>query len=289
VGQDADLYRLVIWDLADAFASQWHTLDLESFTAILGRRNVYCITMWCLPIQFREGIDAHLRGTNGYIGSVEIDVGNPIQKTLLLDQLIDLAVIADGCVTLELSWEGTPESSFAGADRFLPRGERRVAYGKLDGLEPPAPEPTEFSDRGRIYADRYNRKRRFTVHERVLRALSALRPQSGEPPAFSISTLLGANAQPMEAKFPEAKFVRYLLNPEHPNERDKAKFFGDILGIGTEDWRYLVAQFYTGLKRVDLATLKVKAWKDSYGASLNCIMPVLGLNGRVAMVETNWI
>src|SRR5215813_6286455 len=106
VGQDADLYRLVIWDLADAFASQWHTLDLENFPVILGRRNVYCITMGCLPVQFREGIDAHLRGTNGYLGSVEIDVGNPIQKTLLLDQLIDLAVIADGCVTLELSWEG---------------------------------------------------------------------------------------------------------------------------------------------------------------------------------------
>ncbi len=289
MGHDPDLYRLIIWDLADAFSGQWHTLDLESFPVILGRQNVYSITMGCLPIQFREGVDADLRETKGYLGSVEIDLGNPIQKTLLLDQLIDVAVIAEGCVTLELSWEGTPESGFAGADRFLPRGERRVAYGELDGLKPPIPEPSEFSERGRIYAGRYNGKRKYTIHERVLRALSALRPQNGEPSEFSFGGLLAANAQPIEAELPEAKFVRYLLNPEHPTGRKKAKFFNDVLGIGAEDWRYLAAQFYAGLKKADFAKLKVKAWKDGYGASFNCIMPVLGLNGRVAMVETNWI
>jgi hypothetical protein len=256
VGHDADLYRLIVWDLADAFSSQWHTLDLESFPVILGRRNVYCITMGCLPAQFREGIDADVRDTKGYLGSVEIDLGNPIQKTLLLDQLIDVAVVAEGCVTLELSWEGTAESSFAGADRFLPRGERRVAYGELDGLKPPIPEPSEFSERGRIYADRYNGKRHYTVHERVLRALRTFRPENGEPSEFSFGALLAANAPPIEAELPEAKFVRYLLNPEHPNGREKAKFFNDVLAIGAGDWRYLCNAVLCGTQESRLSQVE---------------------------------
>src|SRR5271170_2089506 len=200
-GHNMDLYRTIIWDLADAFAGQWHTLDLEDFPIVLGRRNVYCITMASLPIEFRDGIDARLRITNGYLGSVEIDLGNPIQKKL--------------------------------------RGERRVAYGELDGLKPPIPEPTNFSDRGQISADRYNGKRRYTVHDRVLLALSRLQPQSGEPVAFSFEASPVAKVDVLEAELPEAKFVRYLLNPDHAHGRGKAKFFNDELGIGADDWRYL--------------------------------------------------
>src|SRR6266516_5841 len=289
VGHDMNLYRTIIWDLADAFVRQWHTLDIESFPTVLGRRNVYWITIASLPIGFRDGIDARLRATNGYLGSVEIDVGNPIQKRLLADQLIDVAVIADGCVTMELSFEGTPETTFAGADQFVPHGERRVPYGELDDIKPPLPKPPHFSARGQISADRYHGKRRYTVHDRVLLALNRLWPQSGEPVAFSFDALRLAKADVLEAELPEAKFVRYLLNPDHADGRGKAKFFSDELGIGAGDWRYLAAQLYGGLKKADLAKLKVKAWEDGYGASFNCVMPVLGLNGRVAMIETNWI
>lgn len=288
-GHDMDLYQTVIWDLAEAFAGQWHTLDLEKFPMILGRQNVYCITAATLPVEFREGIDARLRATNGYLGSVEIDLGNPIQKRLLMDQLIDVAVIADGSVTLELSWEGTPETTFAGAHQFAPNGERRVADGELEALKPPVRDPPVYSDRGQVSADRYDGKRRYTVHDRVLLALSRAWEQTRDAPAFSFVSLPESNAAVLEADLPEAKFVRYLLNPEHADGRGKAKFFSDELSIGAGDWRYLAAQLYAGLKKADLDKLKVKAWDDGYGASFNCIMPVLGLNGRVAMVETNWI
>ena len=36
-GHDMDLYRTIIWDLADALSGQWHKLDLEQFPMILGR------------------------------------------------------------------------------------------------------------------------------------------------------------------------------------------------------------------------------------------------------------
>jgi hypothetical protein len=145
VGYDLNLNRTIIWDLSDALAGQWHTMDIETLPTNLGKRNVYCITMASLPIEFRSGIDANLRVTNGYLGSVEIDLGNPIQKKLLMDQLIGIAVIADGYVVMELSWEGTPMTTFPGADQFAPHGERRLAYGDLNQVKPPIPEPSHFA------------------------------------------------------------------------------------------------------------------------------------------------
>jgi hypothetical protein len=286
---DMDLYRTIIWDLADALTGQWHTLDLETFPGILARKNVYCITAATLPAQFRVGINACLRKINGYLGSVEIDLSNPIQKRLLFDQLIDVAVIADGRVTMELSWEGTPETMFAGADKFTPHGEHRVPYGELDALKPPVTVSAGFSARGQVSADRYNGKRRYTVHDRVLLALSRAWPQSGEPVAFSFDSLPEGSTSVLEAELPEAKFVRYLLNPEHPDGQGKAKFFRDELGIGATDWRYLAAQFYAGLRSADVGQLRVKSWDEGYGASFNCVMAIRGLNSRMAMVETNWI
>lgn len=285
---DMDLYKTIIWDLADALSGQWHTLDLEQFPIILGQRNVYCITASTLPVEFRAGMDARMRKTNGYLGSVEIDLGNPIQRRLLMDQLIDLAVIAEGQITMELSWEGMPETIFAGSGQFTPNGERRVAYGELDDLKPPVPDaPT--SVRGQLSADRYQGKRRYTLYDRALLALSRASGRTRDGPLFSFAALSEDNWSVLEADLPESKFVRYLLNPEHADGRSKAKFFFDELGIGATDWRYLAAQLYAGLKKADLDKMEVKAWEDGYGASFNCVMPILGLNDRIAMVETNWI
>jgi hypothetical protein len=287
VGHDMDLYRTIIWDLADAFAGQWHTVNLETFPEILGRSRVYCICVATLPIELREEIDARLRPTNGYLGSVEIDLGNPIQQELFVKYLIKDAVIDSGSVVIELSSEGYAESSFDGADKFIPGGERRVPYGDLSNYQRPLPDVPEYSRRGHISAERYNGKRRYTVRGRILLALSRLWPQAGEPSAFAFDAF--RENVVLEAELSEAKFVRYLLNREHADGRGKAKFFNDVLGIGADDWRYLAAQFYDGLKIADLTKLKVKVWEDGFGISFNCVMPVMGPNGRVAMIETNWI
>jgi hypothetical protein len=286
VRHDMDLYRTIIWDLTDSFAGQWHTIDLETFPMILGGRNVYCITAATLPVELRQNIDAMLWSTNGYLGAVEIDLGNPIQKKLFVDHLIDDAVIAAGSLVMELSSDGYADGGLVGADKFSPGGERRVPYGDLSAHQPRLPDVPEYSERGSISAERYNGKRRYSLHERILTALSRLWPQDGEPSAFAFDTIPKTI---LEAELPEAKFVRYLLNPDHEDGRSKAKFFHEELGIGASNWRYLAAQFYDGLKQADITKLKVKGWEDGFGASFNCIMPVVGLNGHVAMIETNWI
>jgi hypothetical protein len=58
-----ELYRTVIWDLADAFAGQWNTLNLETFPITLARKNVYCITATPMKI---GGYPVEMEGLCGW-------------------------------------------------------------------------------------------------------------------------------------------------------------------------------------------------------------------------------
>lgn len=287
VSHDGALYRTIIWDLADALESQWGTLDLHAFPLILGRHRVYCVTVAHLAAALRVAIDNRLRTSAGYLGAVEVDIGNPIQKSLFVDFLIPDAVITNGTVVLELSLEGYEETDFNGASQFLPNGTTRVPEGELISLHSPLPS-RPLSNHGRISEERYDGKRSFTVYDRVLTALSRLRSKLEEPATFSFNQSEASGAI-LEADLPENKFVQYLLNPDHKDGTGKAKFFKEELGIEADDWRYLAAQFHEGLRTTDFTKLKVKEWDGGFGASFNCVLPVVGRNNRVAMIETNWI
>jgi hypothetical protein len=285
-GYDMELYRTVIWDQADAWSQQWRTVDLGSFPLILAQNRVYCIVLPSLPTRLRERVDKQLRTTGAYLGGLEIDHGNPIQYALFIHHLIDSAFVMDGAVYLERGWDGVDDTLFEGASDFSPRGEQRLGPEEFELLKPAIPRLLGISDRGRLSAERYEGKRTYTIEERVIQSLAQLRDTGKTPFAFKSSQ--NANAL-LEADLPEAKFIRYLLNPDHKDGAGKAKFFHEVLGIDAADWRYLAAQFYEGLRRSSLSDLKIKTWDGGIGASFNCVLPITGLNGRVARVFTNWI
>jgi hypothetical protein len=285
-GHDMELYRTVIWDLADAFAEQWNTLDLESFPLVLARGRVHCIVLPTFPTSLREAVDEKLQGTRGYLGALDLDLGNPLQLKVFIENLVDDAFIANGQVCLERGWDGADETAFEGASDFSPRGELRLPQDQFAARKPPLPHVSGLSARGRVSRDRYEGKQSFTIEDRVIRAITQLRDAGKNPFAFSSSP---KSESVLEADLPEAKFVRYLLNPDHADGAGKAKFFHDVLSIVAADWRYLAAQFYEGLLQTNFADLKIKVWEDGFGASFNCILPVTGLNGRVVKVFTNWI
>ncbi len=283
---DMETYRTVVWDLADAFAQQWNTVDLESFPIVLAHGRIHCVMLPSLQIGIREGVDQQLRKTNGYLGSLEVDLGNPLQFTLFLRYLVYDAFIAGGAVYLERGWDGVDDTVFEGASDFSPRGEQRLAPDKFRENKPPLPIFSGLSDRGRLSAERYEGKRVYTIQERVIDGISRLPALEQADVVFTSSS---APDTIIEAELPEAKFVQYLLNPEHKDGAGKAKFFREVLVIGPADWRYLAAQFYEGLRRSDVSELKIKTWQDGFGASFNCVLPITGLNGRVVQVFTNWI
>lgn len=284
LGYDMELYRTVIWDLADAFAKQWNSLDLESFPLILAQSRVHCIVLPSFPVSLRDSVDRALRETRGYLGSLELDLANPLQSKLFIEHLVDNAFIADGAVCLERDWSGVNDTVFEGALNFTPGGERRLDPDKFHEQKPPLPILTALSDRGRVSKERYEGKITYTIEDRVIYALSQLADLGKGTFAFSSSNPDAI----VEADLPEAKFVRYLLSPDHKDGAGKAKFFREVLAIGPDDWRYLAAQFYEGLRTTNFSELKIKTSEDGFRASFNCILPITGLNGRVAQVFTNW-
>jgi hypothetical protein len=282
---DMELYRTILWDLADALSVQWHSIDEETFPLILGNKPVHCITLPTLAIQFRSMLDKHLKDLNGYLGSIEIDLGNPIQRSIFIDCLIKDAVISNGQVIMELGFEGDADTVFHGAQNFQPGGLKLVPYGELDALRPPIFYPASLSKRGQVSLDRYNGKQAFSLQERVLAALASSNLRN-EVFAFEAQE---KSCDVLQSELPEAKFVKYLLNANHENNKGKAKFYKEVLGIGPDDWRYLAAQFHDGLKSAKLVEVGMKNFNDTFGASFNAMLPVCGLNGRTAMIDTNWI
>lgn len=285
---DMGLYRTILWDLADAISVQWHSVDEETFPLILGKRPVHCITLPSLAIQFRSKLDKYLKNLNGYLGSIEIDLGNPVQRSIFIDCLIKDVVIRGGQVIMELGFEGEADAAFEGAQSFQPGGLNLVPYGELDVLRPPIFYPASLSERGQVSLDRYNGKRAFSLQERVLAALAYESSPNIRNEVFEFETL-GTSRDVLESELPEAKFVKYLLNADHKDNHGKAKFYKEILGIGPNDWRYLAAQFHDGLKSAELLEVKMKYFKDRFGVSFNAVLPVCGLNSRRAMIDTNWI
>lgn len=285
---DKNLLATVTSDIADSMAGHWYTVDPVAFPLLLGNHNIHCISVPTLPKGLEAKIDRSLRDTRGYIGAVEIDLANPMQRYLYINCLVGDAVIADGQVILELGWEGVLNTLFNGAESFHPRGQRLVPYGALASLRPPIPIPSAPSPRGQLSVQRYKGKRSFSLQERILSALSDASEPKVSPASYVFSTT-DDPLNPLEAELPEAKFVRYLLDPNHPKGGSKAKFFGEALGIGPQDWRYLAAQLHDGVKRAALKELGVKSWEGGNGITFNAVIPIRGLNGRTIDVNSNWI
>ena len=87
------------------------------------------------------------------------------------------------------------------------------------------------------------------------------------------------------AEIPRDKLVRYVLNPEHPRGRDKARVFRAVLGIGQEDADYLHDELVRAL-----AEGRVSAMRPGYGGGTQYEVPltIRGLNGVEQTVTSAW-
>jgi hypothetical protein len=59
---DMEVYRTLIWDLADAISLQWNTVTEADLLRILDNSDVHCITVPTLPAALGAEIDRQLRG-----------------------------------------------------------------------------------------------------------------------------------------------------------------------------------------------------------------------------------
>ncbi|MGC4870246.1 DUF6883 domain-containing protein [Micromonospora sp. DT53] len=87
----------------------------------------------------------------------------------------------------------------------------------------------------------------------------------------------------------EPKLRRYALDPTSRDGAPKARFFAQALGIGQGDWRLLAIQLISGLHASAPAKFRdVPAHGERQHLRFETTGPVIGPNGRTAMVTAAW-
>lgn len=95
------------------------------------------------------------------------------------------------------------------------------------------------------------------------------------------------NALPnyQKAVVPRSKLEDYALNPAHTEGRHKARLFKSILGFERTDWEKLGKIILDELPYYKAAFSREDLWGKYYLVSL----PIIGLNGQKAIVQTVWV
>jgi hypothetical protein len=94
------------------------------------------------------------------------------------------------------------------------------------------------------------------------------------------------NALPsyQKAVIPRSKLEEYALNPAHKDGQHKARLFKSILGFEKADWQKLEKNILDELPYHEAVLSREDKWGKFYSVSL----PIVGLNGKMAVVQTIW-
>jgi hypothetical protein len=87
------------------------------------------------------------------------------------------------------------------------------------------------------------------------------------------------------AVIPRSKLEGYALDTAHTDGRHKARLFKSILGYEKADWQKLEKIILDELPYHEAIPAGAGQWGEKYFVAL----PIVGLNGNTAIVETIWI
>jgi hypothetical protein len=128
---DKELRKALAFDFAESAGALWSRIDLRDLTVALLRHPVECITISDLDISVRDAIDHVLRVHPSYVGTFEIDGGNPVMLSLAGD-LLPVYYRFDGGVLLVRATEDDDDSWHPSWSDTLhgPPGTRRTDPGR---------------------------------------------------------------------------------------------------------------------------------------------------------------
>ena len=263
---------------------RWHTVDRESFWENVGRRSLDATFVPTLSPDIASRMDQELHSHPLYIGAVSPDLGNPLHRHLFVEAMFKDAFVSGGRVYIRGGIPGTDDPSFIGADTFSSAGIGVVPYDQFDSVAPPLVLSAELSARGLVSEMRMERRMALDIHQKVMRDLSFSRSLRNLDRDFEweLSQLPDA---PEEVNVQATKIADYLLNPDHKDNKGKAKFFAKHLGITKSDSTYLYGQLVDALGHVTYENVRI----DDYGVRFTANLPVTGKNGETATIETGWI
>lgn len=281
---DRGLYATLVGDFVESCLERWHTVDRENFWENVGRRSLDATFVPALAPDIAARMDQDLRSHPLYIGAVSPDLGNPLHRYLFIEAMFKDAFLRGGRVYVEGGYPGLDDADFIGAEGFSPSGLGIVPYDQFDNVAPPLVLPVALSARGLVSQMRMERRMALDVHQMVMRDLSFNRSLGDLDREFSwdLSQLPDA---PEEVNVQASKIADYLLNAEHVDNKGKAKFFEEHLGITKSDWTHLHSQLMDALGHATYEDVRI----DTYGVRFTANLPVTGKNEETATIETGWI
>gem|GEM_PF-527280 len=281
---DRGLFATLVGDFVESCLERWHTVDGDGFWEKVGRRSLDATFVPAIAPDISERMDKTLRSHPLYIGAVSPDLGNPLHRYLFVEAMFKDAFLRGGRVYVEGGYPGTDDACFMGAEEFSSSGLGIVPWDQFDDAVPPLVLPAALSARGLISKMRMERRMVLDIHQKIIHDLSFSRSlrDLGREFSWDLSQLPDA---PEEVNVQAAKIVDYLLNPDHKDNKGKAKFFAEHLGITKSDSTYLHGQLVDALGYVTYENMRI----DDYGVRFTANLPVTGKNGKTATIKTGWI
>lgn len=279
---DKTLYGVRLGDFVETSLERWNTFDRETLWNFLARRATDVTVVSKLSSKVVRAIDFHLRSYPRYLGVFAPDLGNPLQREVLVDLLFKDAFIRDGTVFGRKDIGGEFHVSFFGVEEFAGREIVALEFDEFDRIAPAFNVNVPLSQRGLITRQRLEKLTKLNVHERVMQAVLSGRTASKLPFDWDLSQLPDS---PDEISVHSRKLTNYLLDADG-NAPSKAKFFNEVLQIGPDDWKFLHAQLIDGLAAIELENVRIE---DRYGIRFDARLPVTGTNGATATIQTAWM
>jgi uncharacterized protein DUF6883 len=266
--------------LCDTAAESWNTIDQLQAPWILYSRSIYISMVSSLTHDVRVEVDRRLSQFDWYLGAMEVDRTDPLQRRLFGESLIPLWFYRHG-------WVGTEFREDEDEPAELFEGVKAKGFGWANSrpqLVPPPPiqwsaAPPQGS-KSQILLQRITRRTHNEVltsqiHELGLKGKTK-RTVSFESsrPEPDIDSLRG-------------KLWDYVLNPE--KSKGKAELFQTALNIEREDWRFLAIQLVDGLRHATPRNLRdEQPWGEYQHLQYDVSVPVLGRNGHKKLVKSAW-
>lgn len=278
---DTRSFATIVGDLCDSFQDGPTTANLVELVGLLGRTNIFCLTLNPLSTHAIRFLDGYLSRFSPYLGAVSLDAGNPLHIELFSNKLLDCVWIENNVIHAS-RWdtdEGVYEFGMNPEPRFR---VVEVPWYEFQNTAPPRPKLASPTARGAVSAQRLHAATTPSHFERVAGQLTFHALESSSKFPVELEIVLPAEEQMF---IPVAKLIDYALNDQHDTGKHKAKLFSDVMAIGKDEWRFLAYQIRNGLERARLE--KIEA--TEYGIQYRAQMEVVGLNSRIATLETRWI
>lgn len=272
---DTKVFLAMIDDFVDSLT--WTTCDPERLRYGLIHLGTYALGAHPVPPAATRVVDRSLRTLQGYVGCVELDLGNPLHHEAART-LVHRYYIGGRTLKILHAYGSDDESTLLAVNSWA----QELNFAAVEcGERPsgaPLPRLTALSERGLVSAEILANRDSWGHFDEVGLALTR---------ASTPATVARAIRRPTEPpRIDERKLRDYCLtdDPDHAGY-SKARLFRTVLGIERPDWRFLAAQLEDRLYEAVPQNVEVTTWGVKYQTQL----PIVGRNGEVREITTAWM